>query len=100
MFRSDLNDDSNGEYHTLRGHGITTSEHVGDAKRDLGEMRRWISGTAYGAPRSAPTRVPMERRETIRPSRTVENEQVDTSPGVEQVAKRRRKSSINKISDI
>jgi hypothetical protein len=42
----------------------------------------------------------MERRETIRPSRTVENEQVDASPGVEQVAKRRRKSSINKISDI
>jgi len=30
----------------------------------------------------------------------VENAQVDASPVVEQVAKRRRKSSINRISDI
>jgi hypothetical protein len=63
-------------------------------------MGREIWQAAYGAPARAPTRVPMERRETMRPSRIVENEQVATSPGVEQVAKRRRKSSINKIFDI
>lgn len=59
-----------------------------------------MCGSTHGAPISAPARVPIESRETMRPSRTVENAHVETTPVVEHVAKRNRKSSMSRMSEI
>lgn len=52
------------------------------------------------APSKAPIRVPIESRETMRPSRVMLKWHIDASVALEQVAKRRRKSSMRRISEI
>jgi hypothetical protein len=53
-----------------------------------------------GAPKMAPTKVPIDSRLTMRPELVVLNSQVVTLPGIAQVANRRRKSSISRMSEI
>ena len=97
----DLDEDADHEDAALDSHGVATSEVVGDTTARVsyrGSARK--KGVTHGAPMRAPTRVPILRRETMRPSRTVVNEHVLATPGVEQSAKRRRKSSMTRISEI
>jgi hypothetical protein len=53
----------------------------------------------HGAPRRAPIKVPIESRPTIAPDRTTENSQESAVEPV-QVPKRRRKSSMRRMSEI
>ena len=59
----------------------------------LGGTKAYERSRTHEAPIRAPHRVPMESIPTMRPVRTLENEQLSTTPGVEQLAKRSLKSS-------
>jgi hypothetical protein len=92
---------TNNEEHTFISHSPSTAEKIGGpsvpvhAPINLAETVK--ARKTHGAPPIAPIAVPILKRDTMRPSRTLENEQVATSPGVPHCANRRRKSFINKI---
>ena len=98
----DLDEDTDHENAALDGHGIATAEAVSYPEQGVSDVafRRRGSQSTHGAPMRAPTRVPMLRSATISPSRTVEKLHVDALVLSAHVAKRRRKSSMRRMSEI
>lgn len=74
-FRGELDDDADDEDAAFGAHRPPTAQPVCDATPPQGwlseQSDRHVERKTYRAPRSAPMRVPMERRATMRPSRTM-----------------------------
>jgi hypothetical protein len=92
--RRDLDDDADDEDDVVYDDGLLASETVrkpverGSAHFDESKA----TAATDEAPINAPKRVPMERSETMRPERTLENEQASRLFRSGQPAKRRLKS--------
>lgn len=59
----------------------------------LRSTKAYRRSRTHEAPMRAPNKVPIESIPTMRPVRTLEKEQLSTTPGVEQLANRSLKSS-------
>lgn len=91
-----MDDDADDEDNVVDDDGLLATETVGNPAQGESQptnLRKSSSTTAtHAAPKSAPKRVPIERRETIRPERTLENSQASRALRSGQLAKRRLKS--------
>jgi hypothetical protein len=99
-FGCHLDDNTDDEYYALYCHSMSPPKRIGDAipAPVSGGRKGNRTSKAHGAPAKAPTSVPMDKRETMSPERTVVKWHVLTSPGTVQVAKRRLKSSMIRMS--
>ena len=103
--RSDLDEHANHEDSTLYGHCVSATKPVRNPRKQKDRGRSATGNSAeragtHGAPMSAPKRVPMERRATMRPSRTTEKLHVAELVRSAHEAKRSRKSGIRRMSEI
>lgn len=105
MSAGNLNDDTDNENQTFSAHSVSTTKFVSGTRK----KESWLAAAGafdktrdetHVAPTRTPPRVPIESRETMRPERTCEKEHEETSPAVSQCAKRSKKSSMRRISEI
>jgi hypothetical protein len=64
------------------------------------DRERMYEEQTHGPPQSAPIMVPIEKRPTMAPERALAKVQLPGSVGSAQVANRRRKSSMSRMSEI